>query len=96
MDLGGSADDANRHRHFQFAGEIALRILAPGAQAGIAAIPGGIGVRPGFDGAPVVAGGNHNRIHAIHDALVVRGSPVGIRSGKRPGFDNPIPHLFRR
>ena len=51
-------------------------------------------MRPGFDGAPVVAGGDDHRVHAVHDALVVRGRPVGIRRGEGPGLDDAIPHLF--
>ena len=37
-----------------------------------------IGMRAGFDGSPVVAGRQRNRIDAVHDALVVRRRAVRI------------------
>ena len=90
----GPADDADRHRHFQRADQVALAVFAPGAQRGVAPAARGVGVRPGFDRAPVVAGGDHHRVHAVHDALVVRGGAVGIGGGEGPGLDDPIPHLL--
>ena len=90
------ADDADRHRHFQRADQVALGVLAPGAQAGVAPAAGGVGMRAGFHRAPVVAGGDHHRVHAVHDALVVGGSAVGVGGGKGPGRDDAIAHLLGR
>ena len=55
-----------------------------------------IRVRPGLDRPPVVAGGDHDCIHAVHDALVVRCGPVRICSGEGPGLDNAIAHGLTR
>jgi len=51
-------------------------------------------VGAGFDGAPVVARGNHDRIHAVHDALVVRRSAIRIDRGKRPRLNDAVSHAL--
>ena len=45
----------------------------------------------GFDGAPVVSGGDDHRVHAVHDAFIMGCGPVGICGGKGIGGDDPIP-----
>ncbi len=94
MNFCRSTDDAHCHRHFQQAYQVTIVTLGPGRQAGIAARSRGVSVRSGLDGAPVVAGGHHHRVDAVHDALVVRGGAVGIGCSKRPGLHDAIAHLF--
>ena len=94
VNLGRPADDPDRHGHLERADQIAVRIPAPGGKAGVAPRAGGVRMRAGFDRAPVVAGGDHHRVDAVHDALVVRGGAVGVGGGECPGGDDPIPHLF--
>ena len=48
------------------------------------AVPGGVGVRPGLDGAPVVARGDGDGVNAVHHALVVGGGAVGIGPSEPP------------
>ena len=48
----------------------------------------------GFDGAPVVAGGDGHGVHAVHDALVVGGGPVGIDLRQVAGQHHAIAHLL--
>ena len=45
-----------------------------------------------FDGAPVVAGGDDDRVHAVHDAFVVGRGAVGISRGEGIGGDDAIAH----
>ena len=47
-----------------------------------------------FDGAPVVARGDDDRVHAVHDAFVVGRGAVGVGGGKSPGFNDPIADFF--
>ena len=47
-----------------------------------------------LDGAPVVAGSDDDRVHAVHDALVVGRCPVGVHGGEGVSGDNAIPDLF--
>ena len=51
-------------------------------------------MRSGFDGAPVVARGDDDRVHAIHDAFVVSGGAVGVHCGESVGSDDAIADLF--
>ncbi len=51
-------------------------------------------MRAGFYGAPVVAGGDHHGVHAVHDALVVGSGAIGVGGGEGPGGDNAVAHLF--
>ena len=54
-----------------------------------------IGVRPGLDRPPVITSGDHNCVHAVHDAFVVGGSPVRVNRSESPGCDNTLAHFFR-
>ena len=49
-----------------------------------------IGVRAGFDRSPVVAGRNRDGIDTVHDALVVGGRPIRIRSSNIARHDDGI------
>ncbi len=51
-------------------------------------------MRTRFNGAPIVPGGQSDRINAIHDAFVVRGRSVRINARKIVGHDDPIANLF--
>ena len=62
----------------------------------VPATSSGVGVGACLDRPPVVAGGDHDRIHTVHDALVVSGRPVRIGRGKGPGFDDPVSDRFTR
>src|SRR5690625_6817949 len=48
----------------------------------------------GFYGPPVVAGGQRNRVNAVHDALVVGGGPIRVNARKIIGHDNAVAHLL--
>jgi hypothetical protein len=88
MGLGGTADEAERHRHLNGADEIALAIDFPIGERGVAAGARGPDMGAGLDGAPVIAGGDHHGIDTVHDALVVGRSAVGIDDRKRTGLDD--------
>ncbi len=94
MDSGGASDDADCHGHLQCTDQVSLGVAAPGAQGGVATAAGGVGVRPGFDGAPVVARGDDHRVDAVHDAFIMRGGAVRVSGGKRPGGDDPVAHCL--
>ena len=51
-------------------------------------------MRAGFHRAPVVARGNHHRVDAVHNALVVGRGAVGVGGGKSPGRDDAVAHLL--
>ena len=44
--------------------------------------------------APVISRGEHNRVNAIHDALVVCRGTIGINLGKSRGFDDAFYDLL--
>ena len=44
----------------------------------------------GFDGAPILAGGERHRIDAVENALVVRSCAIGIGISESIGFDDPL------
>ncbi len=48
----------------------------------------------GFHSPPIVPRGNQHRVDAIHNALIMGGSPVGVCRGKGPGLDDPVAHGF--
>ena len=47
-----------------------------------------VSVRAGFHRAPVIAGGDDDRIDAVHDALVVRGGAIRVDGGEGVGVQN--------
>ena len=94
MDACGPTHRACSHRHFECADQVAVCILTPAAQAGIGPTAAGIGMRSGFDGAPVIAGGQGNGINAVHDAFIMRGGAVGVHCGKGPSGNDIVTHLF--
>ena len=51
---------------------------------------------PCFDGAPVVASGDDDRVHAVHDAFIMGSGAVRIHSRKGVGSDNAITDFFAR
>ena len=83
--LGRAADQTDGHWQLDRADQCAGVVLFPGGERGVVTVAAGIGVRAGFHRAPVVAGGDDDRIDAVHDALVVRGGAVRIdgREGVR-------------
>jgi hypothetical protein len=94
VDLGRAADDSHRHRHFERADEVSVRVFAPGGERGVLSVFHGVGVRARFNGAPVVAGGNDHRVHAVHDAFVVGGGAVRVHGGEGVGGDDPVADSF--
>ena len=60
-------------------------------------MPGGVdcvGMRTGFHRAGVVAGGQHDRGDAVHDAFVVRGGAVRVGRGQSVGVHDVVDHLW--
>ena len=49
-----------------------------------------------FEGSPVVAGSQRDRVNAIHNAFVVGCSPVGINQGQIVCQDDTVAHLLTR
>ena len=90
--LGGAADQAHGHRQFQRAGQVAFIGDLPTRQPAVAAVARGIGMRAGFDGPGVVAGGQHHGADAVHDALVVGGRAVGVGLGEVAGQHDAVAH----
>ena len=89
-----TAHGAHLHGQRDFAQQIAVRAFAPAGQRPILPVPGRVGMRPGLDGPPVVARGEGDGIHAVHDALVVGGCPVRIDQGQIVGQHDAVPHGF--
>ncbi len=83
---GRPADGAEGKRQGERPGEIAGIVDGPRAERSIATVARGVGVRAGLGGAPVVAGGDHDRVDPVHDALVVRGGAVGVDGRQRCGL----------
>ena len=94
--FGGAADQAKCHRHFQSADKLAVAVKFPARQGRITARTAGKGMGAGFNGPPVIAGGNDNRINAVHDAFVVGGGAIGVDNRQRAGLDNALCHAFAR
>ncbi len=53
-------------------------------------------MRARFDGAPVVAGRDHHRVDAVHNALVVRRRPVGVGGSEGPRLKYSLRDLLAR
>jgi hypothetical protein len=47
-----------------------------------------------FDGAPIVACGDDNRVHAVHNTFVVSCGTIGVGCGECPRFNDPITDFF--
>ena len=88
MDTGRATDNADCQRNFQRPTQIAVVILPPLGHAGVLSAACGVSVRPGFEGAPVVARRNRHRVDPVHDAFVVRRRAVGIDCRERARLDN--------
>ena len=91
-----AANDA----HFQWHCQLALKITGfghrPARQRAIASVAACKRMRCRFDGAPVIAGRNGDGVHAVHDALVMRGRSVRIDHGQVVGRDNAVAYDLRR
>ena len=96
VNLGCPANDPNCQRHLKAADQVPISILSPCAQARVAAIASCICVSTGFNRAPVIPGGNHDGIHAVHNALVVGGGAVGIDGGESPGCNHTLHNIGTR
>ncbi len=92
--LSGASGDTHCQGKLKGANKFPILTSAPGREAGIASVSRGKAVRAGFRSAPVVAGGNHHRVHAVHNPFVVRGRTVGVRRGKCPRLQDAIAHLL--
>ena len=51
-------------------------------------------MRPGLDGAPVLAAGQGHGVDTVHDALVVGRSPVGVQGSEQMGLDDAAHDLL--
>ena len=60
----------------------------PIGQAAVLSVARGIGVRPGFQTAPVVPGGDGDGVDPVHDAFVMRRRAIRIGHGKGVGVGN--------
>src|SRR5690606_18907897 len=87
-----AADRPEGERDLQLANERAVVAPPPRAQGLVATVARGEGVRARLDGAPVVARGDHDRVDAVHDALVVRRGAVGIALGELARADDASAH----
>jgi len=87
-----AANDANRERQCQAALQTAVLGPAPGAQAFVASVTRGVSMRAGFHCPPVIASCQQNRVHTVHNALVMGGGAVGVCLGKSPGFNHAVSH----
>ncbi len=96
VDLGGPSHRPHGHGHLQRAGQVALQVFAPGAQRGVTPAARGVSMGPGFNGAPIVARGDHHRVHPVHDALIMGRRPVRIHGRKGPGRNDPIAYRLGR
>ena len=90
--LQRATDYADLHGHFDAAPEVAGIVFPPFGQRTVPAMAGGVGMGTRLDGPPVVTGRQRHGIHAVHDALVVGGGPVGIGVREISGNDHAIPH----
>ena len=91
-------DGAHRrdgHRQLDRADQVFL-VDRPGGERAVGAAPARVGVRARLDRAPVVAGGDGERVDAVHDALVVRGGAVRVGGGQVIGVHHPLGHLGPR
>ncbi len=96
MDPGRASYDAHAQGHLQRADEIALSVPRPMAQTAVAARAGGVGVGSSLDGSPVVAGGKHDGVYAVHDPFVVGGCSVRVKGGESRCLHNALDHLLTR
>ena len=92
--LQGAANGADLHWHFQFADQGAVGANEPAGEGLVATGAGRVGMGCRFDGAPVVARRDGNRIHPVHDALVMGRRPIRIDQGQIIREDNAIAYGF--
>ena len=88
------AHGAHLDRHLDAAAEVAFLVGPPLGERRVAVAAGRESMRPGFDGTPIVSGGNGHGIDAVHDPLVVGGCPVGVHRREVRGNDDPVAHLL--
>ncbi len=99
MDPGGTTDDAYGGRKAHRALEPPVLTLAPDRERTVAPLGASRRckrMRAGFHSPPVIARREHDRVHAVHDALVVRGRPVGVELREAAGGDDAIDNLRAR
>ena len=92
--LQRTADDTDLQRQLDFSDEVALIILVPARQRGIATASRSPCMTACLDGAPVIAGSQRNGVDTVHHALVVRDRAVRVHRGEFVRDDDAIAHLF--
>ena len=92
----GAADGAHLDRHLDAAAQVAILVGPPLGERRIALSAGRVGMRPGLDGAPVVARGDGDGVDAVHNPLVVGGRPVRVHRRKVGRDDDAVADLFAR
>ncbi len=95
VDAERPADGAEGHRQLEAALEV-VASAAPDGQGRVAPRAGRERVGACLDGAPVVAGRDHDGVDAVHDALVVRGRAVRIELREARRVDDAVDDVRRR
>ena len=101
MRCGRAANQADRHRQFDAAAQVARSSFLPAREGAVALLPATVAVRARLYGAPVVAGRDDHRVNPVHDTLVVRRDAERVGARERIGSDAAVHDLcaaeeFRR
>ena len=57
-------------------------------------VSGRIGMCSGFNGPPIITGGDSNSVDPVHNAFVVGCRSIWVGRGKGPGFKNRLGNLL--